>query len=179
MPKVSINGPVRPPVSLPQPRPQEKAVDRYVRVINPKGSAFTSRRRADKFVSRGHAVWVGNAIRFVHEYSNTAGMRRAQYRAALIETCAATVARRRELQRAEMERSAPGSHSQSEWNAIVALHEGRCACCGVNGVVLTKDHIVPLSKGGSNSAINLQPLCCSCNSSKGTRIVGFRPRSSD
>jgi len=34
---------------------------------------------------------------------------------------------------------------------------------------------VPLIKGGSDSIDNLQPLCGYCNSSKGTRVIDYRP----
>lgn len=33
------------------------------------------------------------------------------------------------------------------------------------------DHVVPLSRGGSNALDNLVPCCTSCNSSKGARLV--------
>lgn len=43
-----------------------------------------------------------------------------------------------------------------------------CLRCSSNDD-LTLDHIVPLSKGGSNTVENLQTLCRSCNASKGDR----------
>lgn len=36
-----------------------------------------------------------------------------------------------------------------------------------NEILMTKDHIVPKSKGGINSVENYQPMCVYCNSQKG------------
>lgn len=41
-----------------------------------------------------------------------------------------------------------------------------CACCGATER-LAIDHIVPVHFGGTNDEDNLQPLCTSCNSTKG------------
>ena len=48
-----------------------------------------------------------------------------------------------------------------------------CLCCGSNDDIQL-DHIVPISKGGKNTLSNLQPLCKSCNVSKGTKTIDYR-----
>lgn len=39
-----------------------------------------------------------------------------------------------------------------------------------NQVLMTKDHILPKSKGGKNSLINYQPMCVICNNLKSDKI---------
>lgn len=40
-------------------------------------------------------------------------------------------------------------------------------------ILMTKDHIVPVSLGGKDSLDNLQTMCYRCNRSKGNRIVSI------
>lgn len=52
----------------------------------------------------------------------------------------------------------------------------KCVKCGSTDD-LTIDHIIPLSRGGKDEAINLQTLCFKCNLRKGSRIEwGFLKR---
>ena len=48
--------------------------------------------------------------------------------------------------------------------------EGRCVECG-SQERLEYDHIIPITKGGSNTARNLQLLCERCNRKKGASIA--------
>jgi Holliday junction resolvasome RuvABC ATP-dependent DNA helicase subunit len=47
--------------------------------------------------------------------------------------------------------------------------QGRCVMCQ-SQEYLELDHIIPFSKGGSNTARNIQLLCESCNRQKGAKI---------
>lgn len=49
----------------------------------------------------------------------------------------------------------------------------RCLKCGSEDD-LTLDHVLPRSKGGSNSEKNLQTLCGRCNREKGATFVDYR-----
>lgn len=47
---------------------------------------------------------------------------------------------------------------------------GKCWYCGQYHVV-TIDHVLPLSRGGTHGIDNLAPACASCNSSKGPKLL--------
>ena len=57
---------------------------------------------------------------------------------------------------------AEGMFTADDWATIKDRQQGCCALCGFHRK-LTVDHIVPLSRGGSNFASNIQGLCISCN----------------
>ena len=68
-------------------------------------------------------------------------------------------------------KGATGSHTLKEWEILKAQYNWTCPICKKRepNIKLTEDHIIPLSKGGSNNIENIQPLCRSCNSSKGAK----------
>ena len=65
---------------------------------------------------------------------------------------------------------AEGAHSASDLRTIKLAQKNRCAYCRQKLLRSSHlDHIVPLSKGGSNWPSNLQYLCQSCNLQKGSK----------
>jgi 5-methylcytosine-specific restriction endonuclease McrA len=50
------------------------------------------------------------------------------------------------------------------------LYASPCARCGTTGDT-TADHVIPIARGGRHSIGNLQPLCFSCNASKGAKFM--------
>jgi 5-methylcytosine-specific restriction endonuclease McrA len=68
-----------------------------------------------------------------------------------------------------------GSFTADEWKALCLKYGNQCLCCGRTGILLSVDHVVPISAGGSNSISNLQPLCRKCNSRKKNKTIDYRP----
>ncbi len=63
--------------------------------------------------------------------------------------------------------------SKSVREQVFRKHGEICLCCGSDKDIAL-DHIIPITKGGKNKIENLQPLCKSCNSKKGTKIKDYR-----
>jgi 5-methylcytosine-specific restriction endonuclease McrA len=55
--------------------------------------------------------------------------------------------------------------SPSEWAALQEAWGG-CAYCGTAGTALQKDCVLPISRGGRYTLLNVVPACRSCNASK-------------
>ena len=73
-----------------------------------------------------------------------------------------------------------GSFTSREFREKLKKYE-KCPICKKNWdeikkpkslkTVIAADHIIPISKGGKNTIDNIQPLCFSCNSRKGDKII--------
>lgn len=66
-----------------------------------------------------------------------------------------------------------GKHTEAEWKLLKFYYGNRCAYCHKRGVKLTKDHVIPVSKGGSDNIKNIVPACASCNSRKGNKLATY------
>ncbi|WP_053589665.1 HNH endonuclease [Bacillus sp. FJAT-22090] len=71
------------------------------------------------------------------------------------------------------ERNLIVEHHFNEWTELLKKHDNICFYCGVRmtktpGIKQrTRDHMIPISKGGSDKIENIVPACRSCNSKKG------------
>jgi hypothetical protein len=75
------------------------------------------------------------------------------------------------------EKNAPGLHTAKQWFDRIAFQNELCFWCfrlmvdsnkNFNG---TKDHLIPLSRGGSNYIENIVAACFGCNRDKGRRTA--------
>ncbi len=70
--------------------------------------------------------------------------------------------------------NAKGTFTADDWKQRLAYHDYKCIYCGVEKhdtkeKYLTMEHLIPLSRGGTNWPSNLAPSCMSCNCKKHTK----------
>jgi 5-methylcytosine-specific restriction endonuclease McrA len=113
---------------------------------------------------RRRRVDVGYSAAYRQRNAERVRAKAREYQQKNLDSYAAVAARRR-----AKKRSAPGSHSKAEWLALLAFFHGGCAYCA--STATTRDHVVPLARGGADSIENILPACKPCNSSKGDRLL--------
>lgn len=88
----------------------------------------------------------------------------------------ATKRKRRALVRA----NGSFSFTSADWKRCVDIADSRCFYCDEQGL-MTMDHVVPVTRGGTHGAGNIVPACISCNASKNNNFISewkFRKRRS-
>lgn len=74
-----------------------------------------------------------------------------------------------------IERNVEGFHSTAQWLELKKQYNSQCPSCleSEPEIVLTRDHIQPLTKGGTDEIENIQPLCFQCNRKKSAKFVRY------
>lgn len=130
------------------------------------GLAQQWRKENPEKVRRHTRIWrAANAAKLKEEVS----WRVKLWRNTFPEKRRATENRRRSAKR-----EADGNYTAAD--ILSMLERQNMQCVGIECHVdisrsYTVDHIIPLSKGGSNWPSNIQLLCRSCNSKKGTKTM--------
>jgi len=137
---------------------KRRAAEQKRRAANPeKYRAIKMRCRAakpDHYLAVDRAWRIANKLRV-----NKAG---AEWKRRNPDNGMAHAAKRRALNH-----GADGHHNASEVRTLFDLQKGKCAICSHDlPKPYCKDHIKPLSRGGSDWITNIQLVCLSCNSSK-------------
>ena len=104
-----------------------------------------------------------NPSRYAEAARNQRAKKPEKYRAA-----GRIAAHRRRVRRV----GAEGNHTTADVAAIREKQKNRCAICRVDlrKVKAHEDHIIPISKGGSNWPSNIQLLCQTCNCRKSNKL---------
>lgn len=58
--------------------------------------------------------------------------------------------------------------TEEQWQHALKSFGYRCAYCRAK-TTLSRDHVIPVSKGGAYTRTNIVPACIHCNSSKGNK----------
>lgn len=61
--------------------------------------------------------------------------------------------------------------THAEWLVILETFNHACAYCLRKGLKLTRDHVIPVTRGGLDNPENVVPACKWCNSSKGNKVL--------
>ena len=64
-------------------------------------------------------------------------------------------------------------YTDQEWKDCINYWNNRCVNCGSTSNI-EADHITPISRGGTDTIDNIQPLCRHCNASKHTKTIDYR-----
>jgi 5-methylcytosine-specific restriction endonuclease McrA len=77
----------------------------------------------------------------------------------------------KEQRRKAAKLASPSDFTDYDWQALLYIYDERCAYCRKSNIPLHMDHVIPLSRGGTNTTDNIVPACKKCNTSKGDKLL--------
>ena len=111
----------------------------------------------DKIRKRGRINYIKNRDKI--------RKRTSEYQKANPDKCVLYTTKRNEIKRGLLADLTP-----EQWGTIKAVFKNKCAYCGKRTNKLEKEHVIPLSKGGTLTLRNIVPACRSCNSRKSNNL---------
>lgn len=145
---------------------------------SPKGKATRVKYRASLKSKAARATYrtslKGQATRAKYRRSNKGRTYHAKYQEKYRASPNGKASRARIdiKRRAHFNAALVNDFTADQWTSILKAHRFRCHYCGKRGrKSLTKDHVIPISKGGNHTASNIVPACGPCNLRKGNKLV--------
>lgn len=154
-------------------REQHPGYARDWKVANPerhRANKRTSER--SRWLRRGDELRARQRDRLYAAYHAPGGRERHRERERRWRDAHPETSRLRVRHKRARRRASPGTHSLSQWLARVETFGWKCWRCHITltSATLAADHVIPISRGGTNWASNLRPICKTCNSSKGAKL---------
>jgi len=114
-------------------------------------------KRKEEVKQRGRKYYIENRDKI--------RKRTSDYQKANPDKCVLYTTKRNEIKRGLL-----ADLTLEQWETIKAVFKNKCAYCGKRTSRLEKEHVIPLSKGGTLTLRNIVPACRSCNSRKSNNL---------
>ena len=133
------------------------------------------RRNNPEKIKKYNEQWRKDNPEYDEQYSENHKVTKAIYDRQYRQTeMGKAVAQRFNTKRRATIKNIINTLTAKEWEDILEEYNYICAYCGVEfncENLPTKDHVIPISKGGHNIKENIVPACQSCNSKKHNKII--------